>query len=254
MEAPPSPPLEAQPAEPYSLPAKLIDVYAAPAEVFESVRTSPVRAANWIVPLLLVGAMAAIYVLIAFSQPGVLQSIREAQDKAFEKKIAAGQMTRDQAEKAQKMMQQIVTPALTKVFAIGGALVTSVFALFMLSFALWLALHAVHKSTVDYMKIVEVCALAGMIDVLQKAVRAVLVVWKGSLLATVSPTLFMDHPDMNHRATVWLTFIDPIDFWWLGVLSLGVSKVASISYVKAAVWTFGLWYAFRFAAAFMTPQ
>ncbi len=48
--------------------------------------------------------------------------------------------------------------------------------------------------------------------------------------------------------------IDVVDFWWLAVLSLGLSKVASIRYRTAAFITLGIWFGFRIVAALLTPS
>jgi hypothetical protein len=104
------------------------------------------------------------------------------------------------------------------------------------------------------MKVVEICGLALLIDVPQKLLRICLVLWKENLLATASPTLFLAHPNMTNKAHVFLSMIDVVDFWWLAVLSLGVSKVASIRYRAAAFITFGVWYGFRIVAALLTPS
>jgi hypothetical protein len=253
MDVAPPPSPESKPAGAYPLPTMLADVYAAPGDVFEYIKNAPVRAMTWLTPMILVAVMAIVYVLIAFSQPGVLQSMRDAREKAFQKQVAAGKMTQAQADGFEKMTEKIMTPGITKLFAVGGGLATTALGFFVVALVLWLAARIVHSSTVSYMKVLEVCALAGMIDVLQKGIRAILVVWKGNLIVTLSPTLFVDNPNMANRTHLWLSLIDPIDVWWLAVLSLGLSKVASIHYAKTAMWAFGLWYGFRAAAILLTP-
>jgi hypothetical protein len=104
------------------------------------------------------------------------------------------------------------------------------------------------------MKVVEICGLALMIDVPQKILRILLVAWKQNLLATASPALFLANPSTTNKADVFLSMIDVVDFWWLAVLSLGVSKVASIRYRTAAFITFGIWYAFRIIVALLTTS
>lgn len=106
----------------------------------------------------------------------------------------------------------------------------------------------------DYMKVVEICGLALVIDVPQKILRSFLVLWKENLLATASPTLFLANPSTANKADVFLSMIDAGDFWWLAVLSLGVSQAASIRYRTAAFITFGIWFGFRIIAALLTPS
>ena len=106
----------------------------------------------------------------------------------------------------------------------------------------------------DYMKVVEICGLALVIDIPQKILRGFLVLWKENLLATASPTLFLANASATNKAHVFLSMLDVGDFWWLAVLSLGVSKAASIRYRTAAFITFGVWYGFRIALTLLTPS
>jgi hypothetical protein len=254
MDVAPMPPAELEPSQKYSLAGMLIDVCAAPGDVFDYLKMVPTRTMTWLVPLVLVSVMTVFYVVVAYSQPGVLAAARDAQEKAFDKKVAAGQMTRDQADKIEKISSQYMTPSILRAAgAVGGVLATFA-AFFLTALILWLAARIVHNSTVAYMKIAEVVALAGIISVLNIAVKCVLVIWKGSLMATLSPVLFLDDASATHRPGAWLSLLDPVEIWWLAVLSLGFSKVAPISYAKAALWVFGVWYAFRAGLMLLTPS
>jgi hypothetical protein len=104
------------------------------------------------------------------------------------------------------------------------------------------------------MKVAEVCGLALVIDVPQKLLRSFLVMWKENLLATASPALFLANPSATNRTHLFLSMIDLVDFWWLAVLSLGLSKVAGIRYRTAAFVAFGVWFGFRIILALLTPS
>jgi hypothetical protein len=249
-----SPPSGGPPSEPSSLTDRLANVLCAPGEVFEEIRNAPVRASNWLVPLILSCIATAIYISIAFSQPAILRDMQEQREHAMQKKVAAGKITQAQADQAATMTEQFMTPTLLKVFGSGAAILASVAGLFLMGVGIWLALKCCTGSKPNYMKVVEICGLALLIDVPQKLLRVCLVLWKESLLATASPTLLLAHPSTTNKAHIFLSMIDVVDFWWLAVLSLGVSKVASIRYRTAAFITFGVWYGFRIVAALLTPS
>jgi Yip1 domain len=250
---PPPLPAESQPTREYSLGGLLADVYAAPCDAFDYVKTAPVRAVNWIVPLILSVAMALVFVLVAYAQPAVLRGMRDAQEKAFQKNVAAGKMTQAQADQAQKAVERFMTPTVLKLIGVIFASFGAVAAFFFIALVLWLIVHFGHHSPVGYMKVLEVLALAGIIGILQTAVRVILVIWKGSLLVTFSPNLLLPDLDAHKKKTLWLGLLDPIEIWWLSILTLGLSKVASIPFAKSALWVFGLWYAFRVVAILLTP-
>jgi hypothetical protein len=256
MDAAPvsSPPSGGAPSEASSLTDRLANVLCAPGEVFEEIRNAPVRASNWLVPLILSSIATVIYISIAFSQPAILRDMQEQQAHAIQKKVSAGKLTQAQADQAATMTAQFMTPTLLKIFGSGAAILASAAGLFLMGVGIWLALKCCTGAKPKYMKVVEVCGLTLLIDVPQKLLRVCLVLWKENLLATASPTLFLAHPSTTNKAHIFLSMIDVVDFWWLAVLSLGVSKVASLRYRTGAFITFGVWYGFRIVAALLTPS
>jgi hypothetical protein len=251
---PPLPPPDAAPSEPSSLTDRLTDVIAAPGEVFEEISTAPVRNINWAVPLILSVIATSIYICVAFSQPGLLRQMKEQRDNAIQKKVATGQMTQAQADQSEVVADKFTTPALLMAFGIGGAALAATGGLFLLGLTIWLFLKWFAGTSIDYMKVVEVCGLALVIDIPQKIVRIALMAWKGNWLATASPALFLDNPSNTNRHDVLLSMFDVIDLWWLAVLSVGVSKVARVPYRTAAFITFGIWFGFRFIALLLIPS
>lgn len=77
-----------------SLAGRLINVFVSPTEVFDEIKVSQHRISNWLLPLLLSMIVACISTFMIFSQPAVMQSMREAQEKEFQKVVKAGQMNR----------------------------------------------------------------------------------------------------------------------------------------------------------------
>src|ERR1039458_2657347 len=176
----PSPPPEGAPCEPSSLTDRLTNVIAAPAEVFAEIKTAPVRASNWLVPLILACIATAVYISVAFSQPPILRGLQEQRGKAVQKRVAAGKMTQAEADQAAAMAGQFMTPAIMKIFGAGGAVLGSAAGLFLMGAAIWLALKCCTAARLDYMKVVEICGLALVVDVPQKILRSFLVLWKRS--------------------------------------------------------------------------
>jgi hypothetical protein len=250
----PPPPPETAPSEPSSLTDRLTNVIAAPGEVFPEIKNAPVRASNWLVPLILACIATVIYVSVAFSQPPVLRGLQDQRESAMRKKVAAGKLTQAQADQATAITERYLTPTVMTIVGSVGAIMGSVSGLFLMGLGIWLALKSCAGARLGYMKVVEICGLALMIDVPQKILRILLVAWKQNLLATASPALFLANPSTTNKADVFLSMIDVVDFWWLAVLSLGVSKVASIRYRTAAFITFGIWYAFRIIVALLTTS
>ena len=248
------PPPEVSPSEPSSLTDRLTNVLIAPGAAFAEIQRAPVRASNWVVPLILTCLAVVVYICIAFSQPAILRDMQEKRENAMRKQVAAGKITQAQADQAAALSEKFMTPTIVKTFGSGGAILASVSGLFLLGLGIWLALRWCAGTRLDYMKVIEMCGLTMVINVLQLIVRSFLVLWKENLLATVSPTLFLANPSATNRAHVFLSMLDLGDFWWLAVLSLGVGKVASLRYRTAAFIVFGIWFGFRIAVALLTPS
>ena len=71
---PPSIP-ETPPPPSTSLFSRLTNVFVAPADVFDEIKSSKPTTANWIVPLVLAMIAGVIYTLVVFSQPAVIQKM-----------------------------------------------------------------------------------------------------------------------------------------------------------------------------------
>lgn len=254
MDTAPHPaPAGAPSAEPSSLTDRLTNVIAAPGELFAEIKNAPERTPNWLVPLVLSSIVTVAYIFLAFSQPTIIRDTQEQRIHALQQKVASGQMTQAQADAAQAAVEKYVTPGFVAAIGSVTAVIACAAGLFLMAVAIWLGLKCCGRSSVSYIKMVEVCGLALVIDVPQKIIRIALVAWKGNLLATLSPTLFLAHPSTTNKTDVLLSFFDLIDFWWLAVLSLGVSKVASVSYKMAALVVFGAWFGFRIVALLLAP-
>jgi hypothetical protein len=253
MDADPMPPSpEIVPPEASSLTDRLAGVITAPGEVFEEIKNVPDRSANWVVPMILASLATIVYVMVAFSQPDILRGMQEQRENALHKQIAAGKITQAQADQFSAMTERFTTPGVLKLFGGGAALLSSAAGLFLMSLGIWLALKYGAGARLSYMKVVEICGLALVIDVPQKILRMWLVLWKHNLLATASPTLFLANPSPTNITHVILSMFDVVDFWWLAVLSLGVSKVAVVRYRTAALIVFGGWIGFRIVGALLT--
>jgi hypothetical protein len=247
--APTSPPA----TETSSLTDRLTGVITGPGEVFAEIRDAPVRVSNWLVPLILAGMATAIYIAIAFSQPAVLSGIQDQRAKAMQKQVAAGKMTQAQADQANAMFEQLMTPTVTKILSVGGGLLSSVAGLFSMGVIVWLLLRFCAGATVSCMKVVEICGLALVIDVPQKILRSFLVLWKDNLMATASPTLFLANPSTTNRTDVVLSMFDVVDIWWLVVLTIGLNKAAGVSYRTGGFIAFGVWFGFRILMVLFVP-
>lgn len=239
MENQPIPETEAP--ETMSLGARLFNVFTNPGDVFDAVRVIPTTVMGWLLPLLLACLMGIIHVQVMFSQPAVVQSIKEMQSQEIQRLVGTGKLTAEQADTTEQRMEQFMGPSFMKIFGSLGVLV-SVFAFsFVTGLGIWLVGTKIMKGRFAYMKAVEVTALAGMIMILGTLITMFLVVAKGNAMVNPSPMLLLENFDMKNKAHLALASLNPVTFWYLAVLGIGLGKLANVKVVRGVAWVFGIW-------------
>jgi Yip1 domain len=224
-----------------SLGNRLVNVFVSPSEVFDEVKASPPNAANWWVPLTLGIIISVIYVMVVFSQPAVVQSMKDAQEKKMQQQVDAGKMTRQQADQALEMIDKWMGPSMIKVFGIIGVCVTQPVMLFFVAFVMWLLGRWVMPARFDYMKAVEMVGLATMIAVVGGIVSMLVAVIYGNPSMTPGPVLLVSHYDPSNRVHAVLSALNLVTLWYVAVVAIGLSRLSGSSFLKAAAWTFAVW-------------
>jgi hypothetical protein len=242
METNPPGPDATEPNPPrITLWSRLLNIFAAPGEVFEEVKAGKPSVANWLVPVLLLAVAGMFSSLVIFSQPEIVQTIHEQQQKAFDKQVAAGKLTQVQADQAATMAEKFSGPTMMKVYGCMGAAVGSFLSLFWWAFLLWLIARLFLKVPLDYMKVLEIAGLAAMIAVLAAVVKTLLVVVTGNLYAAPSLVLLVKHFEPRNPVHNLLALFNVMTFWLLAVRSIGLAKLTGAKVVKTAVAVFGIW-------------
>jgi len=227
-----------------SLPARLLNVYATPSDVFESIKGAELCVWNWLLPVLLSCVVGIVYALVVFAQPNVQQQIREKQDEQLQKLVDSGKLTAADVDAQRARMDQI---GLTVVKVAGGtgAVLVSFGAVFVLAAVLKVLASLMLKRSIEYMKLVEVAGLAGMIGLLGTIVQMLLVVMMGSVYVSVGPVLLISEFDPQNRWHLLLLSVNLMTFWYLAVLGIGLGKLAEASFWKATWPLVALWVLLR---------
>ena len=226
-----------QPAAPrMSLAARLTNMFVAPGEVFAEVKDSPPTPANWVAPMIILMLAAAISVMVVYSQPAIMQPIKEAGEKRMQEMVAKGKMTQADADKAAAIQGKFVIPVIM-VVAIFFTCVT----LFLSALIVWLIGRFGLRGPLGFMKAAEVVGLSMMIAVLGIIISTLLRVIYGNPAMTAGPMLLLSHFDNHNRVHVLLSALDVTTLWYLAVLSVGLGLVTGRGFARAAAWIYGLW-------------
>ena len=82
---------------------------------------------------------------------------------------------------------------------------------------------------------------ASMISVLEAIVRTLLILVTGNMFASLSPMLLIKDFDAQNTLHSLALLVNPLVFWLLSVRAIGLARVTGRSFMKAAIWVFGLW-------------
>jgi hypothetical protein len=222
-----------------SLLARLVNVFAIPGEVFQEIRATPRNSWNWLAPMLLFALVSALSGLVFFSQPAVQQKMKEQQQKAIDRQIQIGRIKREDADRA----SQIFTPQVTKAF--GGVFWAIVGAASVLwwAFIIWMLGRVVLKSSFPFSKSLEITGMAMMIRVLGSVITVLLTVNLSRLVATPSLALVVTDFDATRKSHLLLGAANVFSFWMLGVLGVGLARLAGVPFVRAAFPVAAFWLA-----------
>jgi hypothetical protein len=199
-----------------------------------------VSTANWVTPGLILIAVSWVGAMLVFSQDFAQQQLREMTDQAIDKQVQQGKLTEQQAEQARPIATK-VGGIMAKISAFG----LPVFVAFVLPFwgglIIWLVGTKALGGDFPYMKGVEVAGLAGMVNVLDGILRTLLILIMGSLFASPSLAVFVKNFDPQNTSHGLLAAVNIMTFWVLAVRSVGLARLASSTFGKAAAWIFGIW-------------
>lgn len=232
---------------PMSLGSRLANVFVSPGEVFDQVKTGKPSTGNWLAPLVLSCIVMVMFTMVAFSQPAVLQQIKDQQAKQFQKMVDQKKMTQQQADQAADTSGRFLESTAFKIIGGVGAMVGGVAWFFIMVVALWLLGSRILHGNYSFMQSMEMVGLSTMIGVLGAVVAMLLVVAKGTMSVNFGPSFFIENIDLTKKLHQVLLSCNLLTFWYMGVLSVGISRLSSASIVKSAGWIFGVWALFKAA-------
>lgn len=229
---------------PTSIWSRLLNVFAAPGEVFEEVKNSKASTANWLVPALIYVVVGVISSLVIFSQPAIVQQIHDQQAKVMEQQVKAGKLTQAQADQATAAMDKFAGPTMLTIFGCVGAVFGGFIHIFWWAFVLWLIGMLFLKIKIPFLKAVEISGLATMIIVLGAVITILLTVILGRLGVTPSLALLVSHFDLKNKTHLLLAAVNVFSFWHLGVAACGLSRVTGAPFNKTLLLVGLYWLAF----------
>ncbi len=235
-------PASAAPPPASSLAGRLLNVFAAPGEVFNEVKTAAVAQVNWLMPAILLTLVGWASAALIFSQPAIRQQMSELADKSIDRQVESGKLSAEQADKARPMAEKVAV-TFAAISAVAATPVVAFALPFWWGLILWLG-GKVFKGNFPYLKAVEAAGLANMILVLDALIRVLLILVTGNVFASASLALAVKDYDPQNTLHGLCALVNVMLFWALFVRSVGLARLSGASLGKAALWVFGIWAAY----------
>lgn len=220
-----------EPTATLSMTDKFVGILTSPGEIYQSIVSSESKASNWSFPFIIAILFSMVFTYVVFTQPPIQDEMKATQAKQFEKSVAEGKMTQEQADRALEFSQP--GSPMFLVFGMVGVVFVLAFTLFVYTLVYWLIGKMIFKSTASYGKILELYGLSWYIMPISTLVTMVMVVGMGSLYAQPAGSVLVANFDPTNQVHKLLMALNVFEFWMIYVASVGLSKVWNVSLGKA---------------------
>src|ERR1044071_339453 len=257
MQEPP-PPLESQqagpPAATMPLLSRLMNILAAPSDVFDVVKNSTAAISNWLTPAALLVIVSWIGACLIFAQPALQHQLNEIAEKNIQKQIEKSHLSGDEAERARQKGAEYAA-MFSKVGMFAAPVFMGIITPVWWALIAWLVGSKVFKGNFSYIKALEVTGLANIIGVLESVVKTLLIFVTGSVFASPGLSLLIKEIDPQNPVHALLLQENAMTFWFLLVVAVGLARLCMVSFGRAIMWILGtsaVCAAIRFGLAFGT--
>jgi len=242
MNETPAPPTEQ--VKPMSFTDKLVGIFSSPGELFDNVRQTPPTNSNWVIPTLVLIVVGLVMAYVLTTNPTLSDQMSriasEQMEKSFQKQIAAGKMTQEQANQARDQVAGFGTKG-PIIFSYVSAVIGPFVLVFLPALIYWLLGKWVMKAAAPFMKVAEVVGLTLFIVALETLVTVILQIGLNSLFASPSLAIFISNFSVDNTMHSLASKINVFTFWELVVVSIGLARLFMKDMPKVLVLVFALW-------------
>jgi hypothetical protein len=223
---------------------KVIGMFSEPSKTFHLTSLFPVRTKDWIIPLLIVFAIAGIIRSVAMLNDDVYFEAKQKQVKMMEDMVKNGSLPADQLDSAldriDSQMKFMRGPVGWIINVVTTIIFGSIF-FFIIVGIYFLCIKLFLKGDGSYIGALVASSLPMYISAIQFIITGLLAFMMGKIFMDTSVAAFMG----TDRTTI-LGFIlakfDPFSIWAYSVLGIGLAKMfKSKNTMNYIILVFGLW-------------
>ena len=218
----------------------IINVFASPSEAFEGLRTSPVRATVWVVPLILLILLSSGSQYLMNSNESLKAQSQETMRQVYQRQVESKRMTQEQADQTMERMEGMGGVMIA--VRIVGTTIFFVVVFFLAALVLWPLGKLSLKATASYGKYLELWGASQWISILGIVVTMGLVLGLNSIYASPSAALAVystyDLFSSTHRI---LSLLNLFSIWQFLLVGIGLSTYAQKPLPVGIGLAMGLW-------------
>ena len=223
-----------------SFSTRLTNVFAGPDELFTELIVQPVKTTSWLIPLICSILLACGFTWVLFSNPTLRDQMMESQRQEMQKKVASGDMTQEQADKASEMMSG--DSIIIKAFGAAAASAVAAIAFFVLPLILFgAAKFALHYDG-KYFKVLELYGLLSLIGFVGGVVAMIMILGLNTLYASPSAALaVLGNYDRHNTLHNLLASLNVFTLWETAIIGMGLAKFSKRPAMHGMGLVFALW-------------
>ncbi len=235
---------------------RMIGVISEPSAAFSAISKQGTRHTDWLIPILLMIIVTVITTITAFSNPEIkakmMQMQRKTMEEQFEKQIASGQMTREEADKIKENASRFTeNPVMLIVFpAISTVIVTFIWFFF---FALigWLIAKNLLGGTGTFNDAMTALGLPLYITVISLIIIIIISFASGELASGVN-LLLLTKAEVTTFSGFIQSKIDVFAIWFYAVVGIGFARMfKSDNTLKYVITSLSIWFVLNLAVYFL---
>lgn len=223
---------------------KVIGIFSEPAKTFHITSLFPVRTKDWIIPLLIVFAIAGIIRSVAMLNDDVYFEAKQKQVKMMEDMVKNGSLPADQLDSAldriDSQMKFMRGPVGWIINIVTTVIFGSIF-FFIIVGIYFLCVKLILKGDGTYLGALVASSLPLYISAIQFIITGLLAFMMGKIFVDTSVAAFMG----TDRSTILgfvLAKFDPFSIWAYTVLGIGLAKMfKSKTTTNYIILVFALW-------------
>lgn len=236
------------PEESMSFMDKAAGIFYEPSRVFESVKKSGVKFADWFVPVLVLSILASVSVYVRFSTPDLRYQSMQVAVQAINKMESEGKLTSEQAQQARQRMES--GSGTFEGFGIIGALIGTFIFFFILA-GIWLLVGKFAlKGAMNYSHAMGIAGLSSWIAAVGVIIGIAMSVTMSRLNAGLNLGMFATM-NIQSKGYILLSRIDLFALWGLFVVAVGLAVLAGKKLVQSVIWVYGIWIVWTLVSTFL---